>query len=409
MLYGKSRDPELAEFLHWLAATIRQQAIDVLIIAGDVFDHSLPSHRSQALYYRFLCEVVASNCRHVIVVAGNHDSPTLLNAPQELLKALNVYVIGQATADPCDEVLILRDAQQVPELIVCAVPYLRDRDLRRVTAGETLADKERKLIAGIADHYAAVADCAKQRQAALGGTVPIVATGHLFTAGGQTQAEDGVRSLYVGSLAQVGINSLPNCFDYLALGHLHVPQMVNGCPTIRYSGSPLPMSFREATQQKSLCCVDLNSTPTRVDLIPVPQFQPLEWIQGDWQHIRARLHELTCAESTAWLEIVYNGQDIIGDLRSQLEALVEPTAMQLLRIRDQRRLERVLAAVTAKETVAELTAEMVFERCLVAHEIPEHQHDALWHAYREIITALQEDDSRAQKLNADTSTSLHQS
>ncbi|NQS72549.1 MAG: exonuclease subunit SbcD, partial [Desulfobulbaceae bacterium] len=128
-LYGRKRYEEFKAFLDWLAETIQQNAINTLLVAGDVFDTSTPSNRAQELYYRFLCRVAASTCRHVVIVAGNHDSPSFLNAPKELLKALDVHVVGSA-ANPEDEVLVLRNEQKAPELIVCAVPYLRDRDIR---------------------------------------------------------------------------------------------------------------------------------------------------------------------------------------------------------------------------------------------------------------------------------------
>ena len=131
-LYGRKRYEEFAAFLDWLADTIERERIDVLLVAGDVFDTSAPSNRAQGLYYRFLCRVAASSCRHVVVVAGNHDSPSFLNAPRELLKELHVHVVGSSTPDhPEDEVLVLRNAQDAPELIVCAVPYLRDRTSAR--------------------------------------------------------------------------------------------------------------------------------------------------------------------------------------------------------------------------------------------------------------------------------------
>ena len=258
-LYGRKRYEEFEAFLTWLAQTIQKNEIDALLVAGDVFDTSAPSNRAQELYYRFLCRVAASSCRHVVVIAGNHDSPSFLNAPKELLKALDVHVIGSATADPEDEVLVLRNEQDNPELIVCAVPYLRDRDIRVAEAGESVEDKERKLIDGIRNHYAAVAALAEQKREELGVDIPIVGMGHLFTAGGQTVDGDGVRELYVGSLAHVTAGIFPACFNYLALGHLHVPQMVNGSETIRYSGSPMPMGFGEAKQQKSVCQVEFHS------------------------------------------------------------------------------------------------------------------------------------------------------
>jgi exonuclease SbcD len=130
-----------------------------------------------------------------------------------------------------EEVLVLRNDQSDPELIVCAVPYLRDRDIRVAEAGESIEDKERKLIDGIRNHYAAVAVLAEQKRKEIGADIPIVAMGHLFTAGGHTIDGDGVRELYVGTLAHVTAGIFPTCFNYLALGHLHVPQKVNN-----YSG-----------------------------------------------------------------------------------------------------------------------------------------------------------------------------
>ncbi|MCA9457858.1 MAG: exonuclease subunit SbcD, partial [Nitrospira sp.] len=183
-LYGRKRYEEFEAFLTWLTETIQQNEIDALLVAGDVFDTSAPSNRAQELYYRFLCRVAASPCRHVVVIAGNHDSPSFLNAPKELLKALDVHVIGSSSEALEDEVLVLRNEHGDPELIVCAVPYLRDRDIRVAEAGESVEDKERKLIDGIRTHYAAVAALAEQKREELGVNIPIVAMGHLFTAGG---------------------------------------------------------------------------------------------------------------------------------------------------------------------------------------------------------------------------------
>jgi len=324
-LYSRKRYEEFGAFLTWLADTIQQNEIDALLVAGDIFDTSAPSNRAQELYYRFLCRVAASCCRHVVVVAGNHDSPSFLNAPKELLKALDVHVVGSSTESPEDEVLVLRNDQDTPELIVCAVPYLRDRDIRVAEAGESVEDKERKLIDGIRTHYAAVAALAEQKREELGADIPIVGTGHLFTAGGQTVDGDGVRELYVGSLAHVTAGIFPACFNYLALGHLHVPQKVNGSETIRYSGSPLPMGFGEAKQQKSVCQVEFHSTAASVQLIDVPIFQKLERVKGDWEGISNRIIELSATESQGWLEVIYDGTEVIGDLRERLEAAISGT------------------------------------------------------------------------------------
>ena len=395
-LYGRKRYEEFEAFLSWLAETLQQNEIHALLVAGDVFDTSAPSNRAQELYYRFLCRVAASSCRHVVVVAGNHDSPSFLNAPSELLKALDVHVVGSSTGSPEDEVLVLRNAQGIPELIVCAVPYLRDRDIRVVEAGESVEDKERKLIEGICTHYAVVAALAEQKREELGVDIPIVGTGHLFTAGGQTIDGDGVRELYVGSLAHVTTGIFPASFDYLALGHLHVPQMVNSCETIRYSGSPLPMGFGEAKQPKSVCQVEFLGTAASVQLIDVPVFQKLERVKGDWACISSRILELSATNTQCWLEAIYDGNEVMGDLRERLEAAISGTQMEMLRIKNNRIIDRVLEQSHEEETLEDLNVNDVFERCLAVHEVPDDQRAELLWAYQETVSSLHEDDVQAE-------------
>jgi exonuclease SbcD len=396
ILCGRKRYEEFESFLTWLAETIQENSIDALLVAGDVFDTSVPSNRAQELYYRFLCRVAASSCSHVVVVAGNHDSPSFLNAPKELLKALDVHVIGSASEAPEDEVLVLCNEQDAPELIVCAVPYLRDRDIRVAEAGESVEDKERKLIDGIRTHYAAVAALAEQKREELGVDIPIVAMGHLFTAGGQTVDGDGVRELYVGSLAHVTAGIFPACFNYLALGHLHGPQKVNGSETIRYSGSPLPMGVGEAKQQKSVCQVEFHSTAASVQLIDVPVFQKLERVKGEWDGISSRILELSATDSQCWLEIIYEGDEVIGDLRERLEAAISGSQMEILRIKNNRIIDRVLGQIHEEETLDDLNVNDVFERCLAVHDVPEDQRPELLRAYRETLSSFNEDDRQAE-------------
>ncbi len=129
-LYTKKRYEEFEQFLTWLADTIQRNEIHALLVAGDVVDTSTPSNRAQEIYYRFLCRMAAATCRHVVVVAGNHDSASFLNAPPGIAQSLDVHVVGCASKIWRSEVLVLRNERNVPELIVCAVPYLRDRDIR---------------------------------------------------------------------------------------------------------------------------------------------------------------------------------------------------------------------------------------------------------------------------------------
>jgi exonuclease SbcD len=188
----------------------------------------------------------------------------------------------------------------------------------------------------------------------------------------------------------------PESFDYLALGHLHVPQRVDGSETMRYSGSPLPMGFGEAAQQKSVCVVGFRGTAAAVRQVPVPVFRKLERLRGDWNGLSERLQKLAAEGSDSWIEVVYEGEEVVGDLRERLDAAVAGTGMEILRIRNNRIIERVLQQAHVEETLDDLDADDVFQRCLDAHEIPEEQRAELLRTYRETLISLNDDDLRSE-------------
>ena len=395
-LCGRKRYEEYNSFLIWLTETIQQNDIEVLLVAGDVFDTTAPSNRAQELYYQFLHKVSTSTCKHVVITAGNHDSPSFLVAPKELLKVLNVHVVGNGAGDLNDEVLVLYDQQHVPELIVCAVPYLRDKDIRTAEAGESINDKERHLLEGISKHYTAVGLLADNKRLELGMDIPIVGMGHLFTSGGRIVDDDGVRELYIGTLAHVSADAFPKSFNYTALGHLHIPQKVNKLDTIRYSGSPLPMGFGEAKQKKRVLIVDIDHDTTTVKQIEVPVFQPIESIQGDWEDIYNRITDLSVENTNVWLEIVYTGDEIISDLQDRLSMSIEDTPLEIIRVKNNLVIERALEQVSIEDSLDSLSEIDVFERCLSDHNIPEEQRQDMMIAYKEILLSIQESDSQAE-------------
>ncbi|TGV10788.1 exonuclease subunit SbcD [Alcaligenaceae bacterium 429] len=394
-LYGKKRYQEFEDFLNWMLTQLHEQQVDVLLIAGDVFDTTTPSNKAQELYYHFLQQVAQSPCQHVVIIAGNHDSPSFLEAPKTLLKALQIHVVGSPSANIEDDVLVLYDAQQQAELIVCAVPYLRDKDIRTTQAGESPEEKNQHLLQNIHAHYHAIAERAEQLQAQHASHPPIIATGHLFATGGQTIDGDGVRELYVGSLNRVPAAAFSPAFSYVALGHLHVPQMVDQNPNIRYSGSPLPMGFGEARQQKSLCIVQLLAGQATVSLLPIPVFQKLVSIRGDWPHIHNALQQLTPSELPVWVEVIYDGDELISNLRERIDHAIEGSAVDVLRVQNQRVIERLLQRTHQTETLEEMSVTEVFERCLTAHEIPEEQRPLLREHYQHIVQSLEENDNHS--------------
>lgn len=389
-LYSKQRYAEFADFLAWMLQTIQQEHIQVLIVAGDIFDTTTPSYQAQTLYYDFLYQVSQTCCQHVVIVAGNHDSPTFLAAPQHLLKRMQVHIISSVHSHSVqNQVLLLHDAQQQAKLIVCAVPYLRDQDLRLVEANESWQDKEQKLLHAIQQHYAQVALAAQQLQAQLEQPVPIIATGHLFTAGDQLIEGDGVRDLYVGNLAHVHASMFSNDFDYVALGHLHVPQKVGGHDHIRYSGSPLAMGFGEASQQKSVCVVDFDAQCLpHVRLINIPCFQSLERIQGDGTHITQRLQTLIALNKPLWVEVIYDSAQLVADLREQLIALTQCTPVEILAIKNVRLRPQSLQAQHLHERLEELDMQQVFERCLDSHSLDQDQRTELLRTYAEALASF---------------------
>uniref|UniRef100_UPI004056CD38 exonuclease SbcCD subunit D C-terminal domain-containing protein n=1 Tax=Candidatus Electronema sp. TaxID=2698783 RepID=UPI004056CD38 len=395
MLHGRQRHEEFAAFLSWLHEAACAERADILLAAGDIFDTATPGAKTQQLYYDFLCRMAASPCRHLVITAGNHDSPSFLSAPKDLLRRFDIHVIGAKAALPADEALLLRDADGQPEAVVCAVPYLRDRDLRCAVPGQSIEERERDLAEGIRRHYAEVCAAAAALRQSLPRPVPIIGMGHLFAAGGSVVDGDGSRSLYVGSLACVEADAFPPALDYVALGHLHAPQKIGGSETRRYSGSPLAMSFADAGRQKSVCVVDFTpDSGPQVRLLPVPVFQELRSLRGAWPEIVAELARLRAEQRSVWLEIVYQGEEIISDLRERAEAAAHGSRLEILRLCNPRLNAQSLSPEDS-ETLAELSHEQVFRRCLDSHKVPETQRPGLLAAYQEITRELLEADPQA--------------
>jgi exonuclease SbcD len=387
-LYGRSRHAEQAAFLDWLKVRLDQEGVDLLIISGDIFDSSTPSHRSQALYYGFLHRAARTACRHIVIIGGNHDSPALLEAPKALLAQLDVHVVGRAADAVESEVLTLKNDAGEPEAIVCAVPYLRDREVRTSGAGESVEDKRRLLLAGIDDHYGQVLGLARERCQRLPVTVPLIATGHLFSAGGETRTDDGVRELYVGALVRVDAATFGEEIDYLALGHLHSPQRVAGQDHLRYSGAPLAMSFAEAGRPKAVLICEWTAAERRIREVAVPCFQDLERVTGDLPAIQAAIEARVTANRPLWVEVTYTGQEIRTDLGDHLHRLTADSPVEILRIRNQRRSAQLLGRSAAAEDLEDLAPEDVFTRCLEAHGIDAQARPELTTLFAEVLEDL---------------------
>jgi exonuclease SbcD len=220
--------------------------------------------------------------------------------------------------------------------------------------------------------------------------------GHLFAAGGETAPDDLVRDLYVGSLGRVPGTAFPASFDYVALGHLHLPQMVAGDPSRRYSGAPLAMTFGELGRPKSVTLIDFTGPENTMEItaLEVPVFQRMERVAGDWGEIEAAITALTGLDESIWLEVEYRGAELISDLRERLWDITDGSRLEILRIKNQRLTRRVLEGLSAGVRLSDLDEPEVFQRCLDQHGIMEEERPELWAAYNEILQFLREDEGR---------------
>lgn len=388
-LYNRIRYKEQQAFLDWLLDCCQREAIDILLIAGDIFDNTTPSHQAQQLYYQFLHRATLI-CQQIVVIGGNHDSPSLLDAPRALLAQNNIHVVGGAELDLDAQVLVVNNTEQQAMAIICAVPYLRDNLIRQAKPGESFADKDNKLIQGIQQHYQNVVALAEQQRVESAQPVPIIAMGHLFTAQGKTIEGDGVRDLYIGSLAHFDAALFPDCIDYLALGHLHSAQKVGGQDHLRYSGSPIAMGFGEAKQQKMVLKIEFEQCQPTVNPIPVPCFQALVQISGDLAHITAKIEHLVADDRSAWLEIIYQGAIMPpAELNQQIQELVQDTELDVLQLKQSAARHYTLSP-QAMESLDNLSVFEVFERCLeTQQEVPAEDLSELRQAYQEILMQLE--------------------
>ena len=279
-------------FFEWLIKTIKEREIDVLLIAGDIFDLSNPPTEARALYYWFLRQMIEQKCK-IIITGGNHDSASMLNAPKDILSLLNVVVVGGATAKIEDEIFDLG------EVIVCAVPYLRDMDIRQAIDAEEVGGRVEAVRKGIKNHYDLLASYCRENYA----KIPIIAMGHLYAQGCITSESE--REIQIGNLAAFGESDFSEVFDYVALGHIHRPQRVGGKEHIRYSGSPIALSFSEKNDFKIVIELEISSGKIeRIEEISVPKFRVLKKISGDFikvkSHLTDFLHDSTLK---AFLEV----------------------------------------------------------------------------------------------------------
>jgi len=385
MLGEHSREEEHRRFLAFLLDAIREHSVDALLIAGDVFDSANPPQRAVAQYYDFLSALFRQGGCSVILVAGNHDSPAHLEAPRQILKALGAHVIGSLPESPGDALVPLPDAK-TPKLVVAAVPFLRDRDLRAGQSGQSAADIKRELVEGIERRYQEVAVSAKPWTDR---GVPLLATGHLTVV--DSTISDSEREIHVGGLGTIDADSFPAAFDYVALGHLHRPQAAGTRDTVRYAGAPIPLSFSEAGDRKEARVLDF----ARGKLVghaplPIPLTRPLAQICTSRQLLEASLGNFhpPPGELPAWVEVIIEDPVPGDNLYERARQLAEQKGYEVLRVTGKPTATLSGMTVTDVGGVADLLAEpsKVFEHRLeVETSLTEEEREGLRTVFLELL------------------------
>lgn len=316
------RHDEHRAFLDWLLARLVELRPDLLIVAGDIFDVAAPSQEALKLYYTFLSRLAGTVKCQTLILGGNHDSPATLHAPRDVLRALDVRVVATPPADLTEAVL------EFEQVVVCAVPYLKERDVRTASPGQSADEVAAAIRAGIREHYRSIFTAAQAKAA---GRL-IVGTGHLTAVGSAISPSE--RTIHIGNLGAIEAA----CFDgfaYTALGHIHRPQSVGGNERVRYVGSPIALSFAEVDLPKEIRVIDIQDGQLTQQAIPIPVFRPLLRLTATAANLGAELAPHQAVEGDAmfpWIELTVSDCRAHPDIARQVREAAAPLRLHVLKV-----------------------------------------------------------------------------
>ena len=371
----KTREEEMRSFFSFLIDVIIKERVDALLISGDIFDTGTPSNAALSLYYSFLASIKNTKCKDVFVIAGNHDSPSLLSAPKEILEMVNVHIY--ATKEDIEPYVI------DDKVVVLPIPFPRDQELRRLVQGGTIKEEDDRLRLAIEELY----KTETEKTASAYPSLPIVAMGHLMAT---NINEEDKPDLYIGGLGTIDSGSFPKALSYVALGHIHKKMNLNSSGTLCYSGSPIPFSFKEAKDTKVLKLVEIEGSETKVSDITIPRFRNLFQIKGDKESIEKELKSLVEDKEEGWVSIEITESGVSSSLRSFCEGITEQTGLEIIHIKDTTVSKRLLETEEDIESLDSLSEEDIFSKFLDEKEIKNERKDDLLTLFREILQQLEE-------------------
>jgi exonuclease SbcD len=298
---------------------VASEGVDLVVVAGDLYDRSVPPADAVELFDRTLSQLHATGAA-VVAISGNHDSAVRVSYGDRLLERLGVTVRGDVTRT--GQAVELTPADGGPPVRVHAIPYLDPlATAHHVGDAEHDDAPARRRFT----HHDAMDWAMRRVRADLAAAGPCrsVVVAHTFITGGDPSASE--RELSLGHVDQVG-TAVFDGVDYVALGHLHRRQAFDG-GRIAYSGTPLAYSFSEQTDVKSVRLVDLAADGTRSEQqVELGVGRPLRTLTGELEELLAD-RSLAGAES-AWVRVVLTDRQLPLQAMTRLQARF-PHAVEL--------------------------------------------------------------------------------
>lgn len=249
-------------FIDEICRIIQERQVDAVLLAGDVYDRSVASAAAIRLYDYAMDRICRELNKNVLTIAGNHDSAERLSSCGSLLEKAGLHISGAARREPC--VVLFDDAE------VFLLPWITEEKVK------SLYPEEKDRIGSLTDAYRVVTD---HMRAQFSPNKKHIVLAHAFITNAETSTSD--RAAEIGFATQVSADVFEG-FDYVALGHIHKPQNVNG--HIRYCGTPMPYSFgKEESQEKSVTLLDTETMTT--EIIPLPLLHPRKTFTGTFEEL----------------------------------------------------------------------------------------------------------------------------
>ena len=326
--HDQDRGGDERHALDQIVAIAQREAVDVVVIAGDVFDGPNPGTGESQRYHRFLEQLVLeAGVGSVVVIAGNHDNAARIAGPQRLYARCQIHTRGafRQDDDPQELCIPLRNRSGAVVGQALAIPFLREGDVRTRSAGETSAEAATAYVSALRTRLA-------QLHACLDAALPTVVVAHAFASGGREGG--GERPIQVGNLGLVPAEALAGDCAYLALGHLHKPQAVGGREHWRYCGSLLPAGFDELSVPREVVIAEIpDQGPAQVRRCPLSPYRDYRHLLGEPDELRQAIQGLPEADTAApvpWLRARARLRQPIGGLGGQLADLAQARGWQCL-------------------------------------------------------------------------------